>query len=232
MKRKNTLWICLAALTALASLLTSGCDKDDDYGPVSTMQAAMDIDSNVYFTVKIGRQVWMVENLRTTRYNDGTPIPYLPGTFSGSYQTSPGYSWYDNDATKYKNLYGCLYNWYAINTGKLAPVGWHIPSDAEWDTLTTFLGGPFFAGGYLKEKGLVHWLTPNTGANNSTGFIALPGGGLFDNYFRELSTSGFWGTTSESDTTYWCRYILFNNSALYRNRFDKGCGFSVRCIKD
>ena len=114
-------------------------------------------------------------NLKTTKYNDGTSIPNVTNDTSWSNLTTGAYCWYNNDVS-YKNPYGALYNWYAVNTGKLAPKGWHVPSDAEWTTLITYLGGESIAGGKLKEAGTTHWLSPNTEATNSTGFSALPGG--------------------------------------------------------
>jgi hypothetical protein len=100
-----------------------------------------DIDGNEYGIVTIGNQIWMAENLRTTKFNDGTPIPLVTNHEAWYKLNSPGYCWYDNDEKKYRDVYGALYNWYAVNTGKLCPKGWHVPSDAEWTELITFLGG-------------------------------------------------------------------------------------------
>ena len=134
-----------------------------------------DIDGNVYQTVTIGTQVWMVENLKTTRYIDGTAIPLDTNSSTWGGLTTPGYCWY-NDSAIYGNTYGALYNWYAVNTGKLAPAGWHVPTDSEWTVLTTYLGGETVAGGKLKDTGTTYWQSPNTGATNASGFLALPGG--------------------------------------------------------
>ena len=143
-------------------------------------QTVTDIDSNVYHTVTIGTQVWMVENLKTTRYNDGQEIPLVTDTVSWENLTSPGYSWFNND-TVFKKSYGALYNWYTVNTGKLAPAGWHVPTLTEWNTLAAFLGGNTTAGGKMKSTGTIEsdtglWYSPNTNATNSSGFTAIPGG--------------------------------------------------------
>ena len=114
---------------------------------VTATPNVVDIDGNVYHTVTIGTQVWMVENLKTTKYNDGTAIPLVTDNTAWGALTTPGYCWYNNDSATYKNTYGALYNWYAVNTGKLAPTGWHVPTDSEWTVLTTYLGGQSVAGG-------------------------------------------------------------------------------------
>ena len=155
-------------------LLISSCSNNNIVNPAPTPLTATDIDGNVYHTVTIGTQIWMVENLKTTRYNDGSPIPFVTDSSSWSNLTTPGYCWYNNDTTN-KNTYGALYNWFAVNTGKLAPTGWHVPTDDEWTTLTTYLGGESIAGGKLKETGTTHWRTPNAGATNEIGFTASSG---------------------------------------------------------
>ena len=115
---------------------------------VTATPNVVDIDGNVYHTVTIGTQVWMVENLKTTRYNDGTAIPLVTDGTAWAALTTPGYCWYNNDSATYKNTYGALYNWYAVNTGKLAPTGWHVPTDSEWTVLTTYLGGESLQAGH------------------------------------------------------------------------------------
>ncbi|MBK9327803.1 MAG: fibrobacter succinogenes major paralogous domain-containing protein [Sphingobacteriales bacterium] len=141
-----------------------GCD-----GP----STVTDIDGNVYNVVKIGNQCWMKENLKTTRYNDGSAIPTGLSNTAWEATTNGAYAIYDNNAAN-NTTYGKLYNWYAVNTGKLAPAGWHVPTDAEWTTLTTYLGGVRVAGGPMKATTL--WASPNVGATNSSGFTGLPAG--------------------------------------------------------
>ena len=209
-----------------------------------------DIDNNSYSTVRIGNQLWMAENLKTTRLNDGTPIPELTSdTTLWNYRTkSPSYSWNGEDKDSYYEAYGRLYSWYAVNTGKLCPTGWHVPSDGEWTTMTDYLGGENAAGGKLKEAGTDHWLSPNTGATNEAGFIALPGGFGFDSV-NEGEAGGnflygayFWSSTSEdADARFeednqsnvaWRRELYNNTSGIERYVHGKQNGLSVRCIKD
>lgn len=134
-----------------------------------------DIDGNVYNTVTIGTQEWTVENLKTTKLNDGTAIPDVTDGTAWSLLTTPGRCWYDNNSS-YNSTYGLLYNWYTVNTGKLAPAGWRVPTNADWLVLINYLGGLDVSGGKLKEAGLSHWKTPNTGATNEVGFTAVPSG--------------------------------------------------------
>ena len=193
-----------------------------------------DLDGNVYQTVKIGNQTWMVENLRTTKYNDGTPIPMITDGYQWTTLNSGGYSWFNNYNSTNENNYGALYNWYAVNTGKLAPIGWHVPTNADINILTTYLNGYSVAGSKLKEKGNVHWNSENSDATNSSGFTALPGG------YRSCETGdyhnlGLWGVFwSSSDTlSNGGRYMMTNTSTAFDYNSDrKKCGFSVRCIKD
>jgi len=138
----------------------------------------------------------MAENLKTTKYNDGTAIPFEQKGFS-SLQT-PGYCWVYNDLN-FRDTHGALYNWYTVNTGKLAPKGWHVPTMDEWFILSTFLGGDSVAGGKMKETGISHWLSPNRGATNSSGLTALPAGQRFneDDSF-EVGSFGHWWTVDEA----------------------------------
>ncbi|MBK8503768.1 MAG: fibrobacter succinogenes major paralogous domain-containing protein [Saprospiraceae bacterium] len=135
-----------------------------------------DIDGNLYRTIKIGTQEWMAENLRTTRYTNGEMISKVNNSTTWPNANYGAWCWYDTSST-YELPYGKLYNWYAVNDGRgLCPTGWHEPTDAEWTTLTDFLGGLSLAGGPMKAAGTAHWKTPNTGATNASGFSGLPGG--------------------------------------------------------
>lgn len=192
-----------------------------------------DIDGNVYNTVTIGTQVWMAENLKTTKYNDGTSIPNVTDNTAWKNLATPGYCWYNNLAT-YKDTYGALYNWFAVNTGKLAPTGWHVATDAEWTTLTTFLGGESVAGGKLKETGTTHWQI-NTGATNSSGFTALPGGIRYSGgLFVGVGYNGnWWSSTDYGAGDYaWIRYLYNDSAYVMRGYFYKLDGYSVRCVRD
>ncbi len=141
----------------------------------------IDIDSNYYKVVKIGDQIWMAENLKTTRLNDGTLIPFEPEARQWIELKTPALCWYDDfpfagDPVGYISTYGLLYNWYAVNTGKLCPDGWHVPSADEWEELEEFLGADV-AGLKMKETGTQHWTSTSPEVTNESGFTALPAGG-------------------------------------------------------
>ena len=213
-------------------MLTNSCKKDDNKENSGT--TVTDIDGNVYHTVKIGAQTWMVENLKTTHYNDGTAIPLVTHDTAWGSLTTPGYCWYNNDQATYGSTYGALYNWYAVNTGKLCPTGWHVATDAEWTQLTDYLGGVWVAGGKMKEAGLSHWQSPNTGATNSSGFTAFPGGYRFtDGSFYLLTYYAYFWSSSQLDATYaWHRYLLYGYEYVFSYYYLKTYGFSCRCLQD
>ena len=193
-----------------------------------------DIDGNVYSTVTIGSQVWLGQNLKTTKYNDGTSVQLVTENNNWGTISTPAYCWYNNDIGN-KNPYGALYNWYAINTGRLCPQGWHVPSDSEWTIFTNYLGGASISGGKLKEDGLTHWLSPNSGAINSANFSALPGGNrnYFSGDFYGLGNGGDWWSNTEDEMyNAWHRSIVYNNSGISRLNPSKSYGFSVRCLCD
>ena len=187
-----------------------------------------------YTTVQIGSQCWMAENLATTKYNDGTDIPLVTGNTAWGSLTTPGYCWYNNDSATYGNTYGAIYNWYTVNTGNLCPTGWHVSTDGEWTTLTTYLGGESVAGGKLKETGTTHWNPPNTGATNETGFTALPGGRRgYSGTFGNIGNYGFWWSATEFSTDRaWYRIMYYDDSDVGRGNDRKKFGFSVRCLRD
>jgi len=193
-----------------------------------------DIDGNTYKTVTIGTQTWMAENLKVTKYNDGTSIPNVTDGAAWSKLTTGAYCNYNNDPSKVAT-YGRLYNWHAVNTGKLCPTGWHVATDAEWTTLIDSLGGRNIAGGKLKETGTTHWYSPNTGATNETGFTALPGGYCTSSgAFTDIGKSGGWWSTADSGNNgSGYLYVGYNSSLVYGvvNYFTRE-GFSVRCVKD
>jgi uncharacterized protein (TIGR02145 family) len=198
-----------------------------------------DIEGNVYNTMTIGTQTWMAENLKTATYNDNTPIPLIADIPAWSALSSPGCCWYNNDSAAYKATLGALYNWYAVDTvsngfKNVCPEGWHVPSDAEWTTLTTFLGGEGVAGGKMKVTGTDYWQNPNAGATNESGFTALPGGGrYYEGTFSNMgSIGGWWSSTELITTSARGRYLYNNYSYIYRGSGNKRDGFSVRCLKD
>ena len=196
-----------------------------------------DIDGNVYHTVTIGPQVWMVENLRTTKYRNGDPIPYISDNKNLENITTGAYSIYGNDIS-HKSVYGALYNWFAVaDPREIAPAGWHIPSDDEWTILIENLGGVEIAGGKLKESGTIHWQAPNTNASNSSGFSGLPGGSFRRNEsFNEMGYAGiYWSSTEYENTgypqakTFDLNFSTETASQLSQNQ---NIGLSVRCVKD
>jgi uncharacterized protein (TIGR02145 family) len=199
-----------------------------------TIGTVTDIEGNVYHTIIIGTQVWMVENLRTTKYNDGTDIPLVTDSAAWSTLTTPGYCWYNNDLATYKSDYGALYNWYTIYTGNLCPTGWHVPTIGDWKILSDYLIGDSITGAKLKEIDTTHWNFPNTGATNESGFTALPGGGRnFNGSFDLIGKYGYWWTNSQyihNDIYY--QFISYVGSNLNQGTNSKNLGFSVRCVKD
>jgi uncharacterized protein (TIGR02145 family) len=218
-----------------------------------------DIDGNVYQTVKIGNQIWTVENLRTTKYNDGTPITLDTSTETWAFATTEKFCYYKNttNADSIKK-FGALYNWYVVsptNPKKIAPVGWHVPIDAEWTTLEKYL----VLNGYTWDgttdtssstynkiaKSLAAktdwYLSTDSGAigndltkNNRSGFSAIPGGPRgTDGTFLDQSNSGFWWSATASAATYaWYRNLYYVSVYLVRLNLDKSCGFSVRLVRD
>jgi len=201
-----------------------------------TEPAVKDADGNVYKTVTIGKQVWMAENLKTTKYNDGTVIPLVTDSNVWANFETIGYCWYQNNNVKFKNPYGALYNWRTVSTGKLCPTGWHVPANTDWTILINYLGDSTIAGGKLKESGTKHWSNPNTGATNVTGFTALPGGARnFMGSFSGIGEQGYWWSATEiNEGTAWCLIIYYNASLAVKSNLlvYKTMGLSVRCVKD
>ena len=200
---------------------------------------SVDIDGNIYQGVRIGGQIWMKENLRVSRYNNGDLIPIETDNTAWVGLTTGGRSWYDNDSTTYENPYGNLYNWYAVNDSrKLCPEGWHVPTDAEWTTLITYLGGDLVAGGVMKstvtQPTTSGWNAPNTGATNESGFSAFPGGCRnIDGPFGSIRISAFfWSATQSNLTNAWPRDLPHFDRNVFRNSIVKSFGASVRCLRD
>ncbi len=194
----------------------------------------VDIDGNVYNTVVIGTQTWMAENLKTTTYNDGTQIPNVIDNNSWSAHTSGAYSWYNNDEASYEEPYGALYNGYAVETEKLCPSGWHVPSEPEWTVLLDYMGGMSVAGGKLKIVGVNYWNSPNIGATDEYEFSAYPSGS------RDGSNGSFSDIKRLCD--YWTSTVPENRCIIRLFSWEEVCypycdrvindGVAVRCIKD
>lgn len=200
-----------------------------------------DIEGNIYKTVTIGKYEWMAENLKTTKYNDGSEIPNVTSKSEWITLDSGAYCWYDNDS-KNRETYGALYNWYAVNTGKLCPKGWRVPSDDEWKYLEKYVDSLYvtsvselqrtIAGKYLKSK--TGWLLDGNGEDNF-GFSALPGGERPDKImgFRLQGRNGFWWSSTESgEVEAWFRSIIYALDDVSSNTHNKKFGFSVRCVKE
>lgn len=196
-----------------------------------------DGDGNEYNTTKIGDQHWMAENLRTTTYNDGTPIPLVEDANAWSILTTPGYTWNNNDSIQYADPYGALYNYYVISENNIlnaCPVDWHVPTDAEWTILSDYLGGISVAGNKMKEAGLAHWVF-DSGATNESGFTGLPGGTRFpDGTFLSVGSNGYWWTSTEignlDQSSF--RFMGASDESILFAASDWVTGFSVRCIRN
>lgn len=196
-------------------------------GPVT------DVDGNVYTPVTIGTQVWMLENLKTTHYRNGDAISYVSDFTSWGSQTGGAYCNYEDQQSN-ASVYGRLYNWFAVNDSRsIAPTGWHVASFNEWNTLVTYLGGDYVAGGKLKESGTAHWNSPNN-ATNESGFTGLPSGGRSTDgtYFNLGYSAGWWTATEYDGTDAWGRSVLYNETTLYTVNYMKQNGYAVRCVKD
>jgi uncharacterized protein (TIGR02145 family) len=221
--RKITYYLIIVQLFHISFF---GCRKDDN------SEIITDADGNAYKSVEIGSQVWMSKNLKTTRYNDGTDIPYVTDQTEWAALTTPAYCFYANYDVDNKATYGALYNFYTINTGKLCPAGWHVPTTYEWETLTVYLGDVMYAGKALKEAGTAHWHEPNS-ATNSSGFTALPGGARYGSDFYDLTWNGYWWskTTYDSVSAY-SQMMFYQHEWCSPVKINMGTGASVRCIKD
>ncbi len=203
--------------------LLSACHKN----------SVKDVDGNVYKTVTIGKQVWMAENLKTTKLNDGSGIPLVTEYDSWLKMKFPAYCWYENDSSN-KYEWGAFYNWYTVNTNKLCPTGWHVPTYEDWQTLKNNSKLPGNAGGELKEAGTSHWKTPNTGANNSSGFDALPGGyRSYNGTFNYIRIAGYWWSSSKaSDEHVYFMNLQYKSGLMNIYYSEKQNGFCVRCLKN
>jgi uncharacterized protein (TIGR02145 family) len=203
---------------------------------ISNLQAqtVKDIDGNIYHTLSLGQQEWMLENLRVTHYSNGENIPRIPDSQMWSNLTSGALCSYDSSLINLK-LYGEIYNWFAVSDARnVCPSGWHVPSDAEWTVLTDYLGGENIAGGKLKEKSTAYWKRPNSGATNESGFLALPGGFRnYDGIFYDRGYYGFWWSATKAKSgVAWGRGLYYFYGDVNRDYNEMTDGFSVRCVRD
>jgi uncharacterized protein (TIGR02145 family) len=230
---KNTTYYVMAFATNSAG---TGYGKPVSFTTQRGSGTVIDFDGNVYDTVAIGTQVWLVQNLKVTHYRNGDPIDNRTDNTQWCNFISGSYCDYANDVN-YVPVYGRLYNWYAVNDSRnIAPLGWHVASDGEWATLISFMGGENVAGGKLKETGTTHWTSPNKDATNEVGFTALPAGTRFGEYgipgygtFTKICQTSEWWTSNEQCTwgmSYDGADVLHSTDSRWTD------GFSVRCIKD
>jgi uncharacterized protein (TIGR02145 family) len=216
---------------SILSMFILSCSDDNGNNQPTSLT---DADGNVYHSVTIGSQVWMLENLKTTKFRNGVPIPLVTDNTTWSNLGYGAYCNYNNDTALVKT-YGRLYNWYAANDSRnIAPAGWHVATDDDWTKLTEFLGGLATAGGKLKDSGYVYWSVPNAGATNEYGFKALPGGYRTTlGAYNYLGYEGHWWTSTTFSTLWgWPRSMVYNDSDVNRIYNNRTYGMAVRCVKD
>ena len=210
------------------------------FNPSLSYGTVNDVDGNIYKTITIGTQTWMAENLRTTYYRNGDAIPEVADNTAWGNLSAGAYCNYNNTSAK-DNIatYGRLYNWYAVSDSrKIAPIGWHVATHAEWATLITYLGGENVAGGKMKEVGTTHWISPNVEASNSSGFTAIPGGmreknDILGSQYGGLGYNNWWWSSTSSDASNaWFRSLYSDATVILYNAYNKSDGLYVRCVKD
>jgi uncharacterized protein (TIGR02145 family) len=228
---------------ATKGITAHSCGAANVHNSTVAYGTMMDQEGNQYRTIQIGDQTWMAENLRTTKYRNNEPILNLTDNTQWANNTTGAYCSYNNN-TANDCPYGKLYNWYAVNNAnQLCPTGWHVPADAEWNILIANLDPSYkpteigvqsdIASGKMKSTGTQYWLSPNTGATNSSGFSALPGGfrtGLGS--FSGLEPCFFWSSTQFNTPNAWSRLLFSDNGNLIREFYNKVDGQSVRCLRD
>lgn len=218
------------------------------FNPGLTYNTVTDIDGNTYKSVQIGQKEWMAENLRTTRFNDGTEIPMVTDGTKWQALENPGYCWYENNESVFKLMYGGYYNFYAVKTGKLCPAGWHVANGDDWKALKVSLGmtveqaeGEWYYGGTtgdkLKETGTYNWVEGSTNATNESGFTALPSGSRLDNpssFVDEGFAAGWWSSTiHEPSGSVISNWVIWNRSWISQSgNLSPKHGLGVRCVKD
>jgi len=240
----------ISGLVLFVIIVFFSCKKESDdeltssintvvFNPNVSYGSMTDQEGNVYKTVSIGTQTWMAENLRTSKYNDGTDIPKIVDDKEWANLTTGAYCNLLNiENTEIIAIFGHYYNWYAVNTSKLAPKGWHVPTDADWTKLFDYLGGQYIAGTKLKETGTNHWSGSNNESTNETGFTALPGGERYISYigtgeFGGGAATGCWWSATECTTDLSWAQVMYNSDAIvYHLGTDKPNGLSVRLVKD
>jgi uncharacterized protein (TIGR02145 family) len=223
-KHMNNNNLLISAIIIYLMVILSSCKKEEDHSGLP-----VDGDGNEYDTIVIGTQTWLKENLKTTTYRFGNPVRLITDNTEWTTWQQPAYCWYDNNPDN-KDVYGALYNWFAVKTQALCPDGWHVPTLIEWNTLIYFCGGEYEAGCRLKETGTFHWEWPNSCATNESGFTALPGGNRYfgDGSFNKLNEIGEFWISDYCDkigvASGWGQTKILS---WYKTE-----GLSVRCIKN
>jgi uncharacterized protein (TIGR02145 family) len=221
---------CFALILFIQSIFSfNSCKKEEPAPPIT------DTDGNKYNTVTIGTQVWMVENLKTTKYRNGDLIgTTTPATLDITAEPAPKYQWAYEGNENNVATYGRLYTWFAATDPRgICPVGWHVPGYEEWFTLISFQGGTLVAQDKLKEAGAIHWLTLNEGATNSSGFTALPGGLRYDfGGFADIGAYGNWWSSDEYQSFAYFLDISSVPKPVLIGLGTENWGFSVRCLRD
>jgi uncharacterized protein (TIGR02145 family) len=230
--KQTQLNFSIIILLLIIAIGFNSCKKTTE--PILTPDptSVADADGNVYGVIKIGSQFWMSENLRTTKYNDGTLISTNLDNASWSSATVGAYAIYDDNVAN-NSIYGKLYNWHAVNTGKLAPIGWHVANTSDWNALVTALGGSSVAGGKMKSTSTL-WNAPNTDATNSSGFSGLASGyRATTGGYSTLGNTGYFWSSKERNSTQGDYLSLSHSSATsFSNGATKTFGYAVRCVKD
>jgi len=224
---------------AIMSIIVS-CEQEPappvDKTKIEYSDPLIDIDGNSYKTVVIDTLIWMAENLKVTKFNDGVPLASISDSHQWQNTKLPAYCWYNNDSINNKPVFGALYNYTAVQTGMLCPIGWHIPSLEEWNTLIDYAGGYKIAGGKLKQKGTELWVEPNIDATDEFGFNAIPGGMrgfLYDAKYVSIADGAYWWCFEEENTFSAYSKEIGSYSAVVDNlSLLKRYGLSVRCIKN
>jgi uncharacterized protein (TIGR02145 family) len=230
---------CTLTRTVNDSPTPHTCGAPNVHNPAKTYGTMTDQQGNVYKTIVIGTQEWMAENLKTTIYRNGDAIANVTNNSQWVNLTTGAWCYYDN-YSQYDCPYGKLYNWYAVaDSRNLCPTGWHVPTDAEWETLTSFLGGLAVAGGKMKSTGLQYWFSLGgccsiPAATNESGFSGLPGGSRYNNgTFYDIMEDGYWWSSTEDNTdSAWSRFLFFGSGSVDFFNVNKEEGLSVRCLRD
>ena len=231
---KRRFWQYHLIITGILFIFFTSCKKTP---PEVFPNTVTDYDGNVYHTLQIGHQTWMLENLVVTHYRDGTLIPNIQDSIQWGEQTTGAYCFYTDSSYNIIN-YGLLYNWYAASDTGIAPIGFHVAADSDWAVLVNYLGGYTIAGGEMKTTDTTFWFTPNDADTaNYSGFNAIPCGYrsliTTDSAYQSLNYGGYWWSVTSVNamqSSYW--YIYDSSTAIYTGVLDDRWGLGIRCVKN